>query len=38
VYLAVLVGTIFMFLRYVLLFISDIIKSEQVEKPEIFID
>ena len=38
VYLAVLVGTIFMLFRYVLLFISDIIKSEQVEKPEIFVD
>lgn len=38
IYLAVLIGTIFMFIRYVLLFISDIIKSEQIEKPEIFVD
>lgn len=38
VYLAIIVGTILMLLRYILLFITDIINNEQIEKPEIFVD
>lgn len=36
IYASIVIGTILMLIRYILLFVSDIIRSEGVEKPEIF--
>ncbi len=38
VYLAIIVGTALMLIRYILLFIDDIIHSNKIEKPEILAD
>ena len=38
VYLAIVVGTFLMLIRYILLFIDDIIHSNEIEKPEILAD
>jgi C4-dicarboxylate transporter DctQ subunit len=38
VYLAIVAGTVLMLIRYILLFIDDIVYSNQIEKPEIMAD
>lgn len=38
VYLAIVVGSVLMMVRYILLFINDIVFSKKIEKPEILAD
>lgn len=38
VYLSIIIGSVLMFIRYILLFVDDIIYSNKIEKPEILAD